>query len=164
MTTPDGRTFSAVRGAEQQLWRLTWTVPMPDPPRCMSGPSELRLGVASEDSPVVPDVRRRGSACACGPPVGLRGGHVVQCRALAPPPASDWSVDIRGQLTRRHPRIKELDAATRKVTTYAPTVDGGGALAWTPSDRLLMASGAKLFVRENKTDQWIENADLRKPG
>ena len=27
-----------------------------------------------------------------------------------------------------------------------------------------MASGAKLFVRENETDQWIENADLRKAG
>ena len=47
---------------------------------------------------------------------------------------------------------------TRRPSTVA------SALAWTPSDRLLMASGAKLFVRENETDRWIENADLRKAG
>ena len=52
-------------------------------------------------------------------------------------------------------RIRELDPSTRKVTTYAPTVDGGDALAWTPSGRRLMASSAKLFVRENETDRWI---------
>ena len=63
-----------------------------------------------------------------------------------------------------HAQVKELDPATRKVASYAPTVDGGDALAWTPSGRLLMASSAKLFVRENETDRWIENADLRKAG
>jgi len=27
-----------------------------------------------------------------------------------------------------------------------------------------MAAGGKLFVRENETDRWIQNADLRKAG
>ena len=28
----------------------------------------------------------------------------------------------------------------------------------------MVASGAKLFVREDQTDRWIERADLRKAG
>jgi dipeptidyl aminopeptidase/acylaminoacyl peptidase len=126
--TPDGRTFSAVRGAGQQLWRLNPTLALVD---LESGSSEV---VASN----------------VGPSLHLRPGT--------------GALTFVSSRRSGNSYIRELDPATRKVATYAPVVDGGGALAWTPSDRLLMASGAKLFVRENETDRWIENADLRKAG
>ena len=67
---------------------------------CRAHP-ELRLGVASEDSPLGARRSKRGNACARGPRVGLIGGHGVECRSLAPPAAWHWSVDLRVPLTRR---------------------------------------------------------------
>ena len=165
MMTPDGRTFSAVRGAGQQLWRLNPDGSDAGSTAMHSGPIRDYVWVSpAKIAQWVADGRSAGTLAL----VGLESGssevvasNVGPSLHLRPGTGSLTFVSSRGGRTSY---IKELDPATRKVATYAPTVDGGEALAWTPSDRLLMASGAKLFVRENDTDRWIENADLRKAG
>jgi len=163
MMTPDGRTFSAVRGAQQQLWRL-------NPDGSDAGSAAMHVGpqyvwvspakVAQWQSDgqgagtlALVDLASGSSevmASNVGPSLQLRPGTGA-LTFLSRSRAGYW-------------QIKEIDPATRKVGTYAPAVDGGDAVAWTPSDRLLMAAGGKLFVRENETDRWIQNADLRKAG
>ena len=165
MMTPDGRTYTAVRGAGHQLWRLS--LDGSDAGSVVIHAGAIRDYVWVSPARIahwVPDGRSAGTLAL----VDLESGASEVVASNVGP-----SLHRRpgtGALTFVSSRrggnayIKELDSATRKVATYAPTVDGGDALAWTPSDRLLMASSAKLFVRENETDRWIENADLRKAG
>jgi dipeptidyl aminopeptidase/acylaminoacyl peptidase len=163
MMTPDGRTFSAVRGPQQQLWRL-------NPDGSDAGSAAIHVGAhyvwvspakvaqwQSDDQGTgrlaLVDLESGSSevmASNVSPSLQLRPGTGA-LTFLSRSRAGYW-------------QVKEIDPATRKVGTYAPAVDGGEALAWTPSDRLLMAAGGKLFVRENETDRWIPNADLRKAG
>jgi dipeptidyl aminopeptidase/acylaminoacyl peptidase len=164
MMTPDGRTFSAIRGA-QQLWRL-------NPDGSDAGAAALPVGPVRNYvwvSPAkiarwVPDGRGEGTLALVDLESGasdVMASNVGPSLQVRPRTGAVTFVSKSGA---GHRLIKEIDPATRKVGTYAPTVDGGDALAWTPSDRLLMAAGGKLFVRENETDRWIENADLRKAG
>ena len=165
MMTPDGRTFSAIRGAAQQLWRFNLDGSDAGSTAMHAGPIQHYVWVSPATiAQWVPDARSAGT-------LGLvdieSGSSEVVASNVGPSllqrPGSG-ALTFVSSSRAGNARIKELDPATRKVATYAPTVDGGEALAWTPSDRLLMASGAKLFVRENETDRWIENADLRKAG
>jgi len=165
MVTLDGRTFSAVRGAAQQLWRLNPDGSDAGSAAIHAGPIRNYVWVSpAKIAHWVPDGRSAGTLAL----VDLESGSSeVMASNVGPSlllrPGTGALTFVSRSRAGNSP-IKELDAATRKVATYAPTVDGGDALAWTPSDRLLMASGAKLFVRENETDRWIENADLRKAG
>ena len=165
MVTLDGRTFSAVRGAAQQLWRLNPDGSDAGSAAIHAGPIRNYVWVSpAKIAHWVPDGRSAGTLAL----VDLESGSSeVMASNVGPSlllrPGTGALTFVSRSRAGNSP-IKELDAATRKVATYAPTVDGGDALAWTPRDRLLMASGAKLFVRENKTDRWIENADLRKAG
>ena len=126
MMTPDGRTFSAVRGA-QQLWRLN-----PDGSRCRirrdpcRAHSELRLGVTGEDCPMGARRPRRRNTCAHGPRVGHIGSHGVERRAIPPAAASHRSVDVRvhdhapgiGRSRRSIPR-RGKSAPTPRPSTVA---------------------------------------------
>jgi dipeptidyl aminopeptidase/acylaminoacyl peptidase len=163
--TPDGTTFSAIRGAQQQLWRLNLDGSAIGSAALHVGPIRNYVWVSpAKIAHWVPDGQGAGALAL----VDLETGtSEVMASNVGP------SLQMRprtGALTfvssppAGHSQIKELDPATRKIGAYAPTVDGGDALAWTPSDRLLMAAGAKLFVRENETSRWIENANLRKTG
>ena len=163
--TPDGRTFSAVRGAEQQLWRLNMDGSDAGSAAMRVGPIRNYVWVSpAKIAQWVPDGRSAGTLAivdlesSASEVMASNVGPSLHLRPLT------GAVTFVSSPRTGNARIKVLDPATRKVTTYAPTVDGGEALAWTPSGRLLMASGAKLFVRENETDRWIENADLRKAG
>lgn len=164
MMTPDGRTFSAVRGA-QQLWRL-------NPDGSDAGSAAIHVGPIRSYvwvSPAkiaqwVPDGQGAGTLALMDLESGtseVMASNVEPSLQLRP---RTGALTFVSRSRAGYRQIKEIDPATRKVGTYAPTVDGGDALAWTPSDRLLMAAGGKLFVRENETDRWIENADLRKAG
>ena len=165
MMTPDGRTFSAVRGAAQQLWRLNPDGSDAGSTAMHAGPIQHYVWVSpAKIAQWVPDARSAGTLAL----VDIESGSSEVVASNAGPslllrPGSG-ALTFVSSSRAGNARIKELDPATRKVATYAPTVDGGEALAWTPSDRLLMASGAKLFVREDQTDRWIERADLRKAG
>jgi Tol biopolymer transport system component len=165
MMTPDGRTFTAVRGAQQQLWRL-------NPDGSDAGADAMQVGPIRNYvwvSPAkiaqwVPDGQGAGTLALVDLESGtsqVMASNVGPALQLRP---RTGALTFVSRSSAGHRQIKEIDPATRKVGTYAPTVDGGDALAWTPSDRLLMAAGGKLFVRENETDRWIENADLRKAG
>ena len=165
MMTPDGRTFSAARGAQQQLWRL-------NPDGSSAGSAAMHVGPIRNYvwvSPAkiahwVPDGQGAGTLALVDLESGtseVMASNVGPSLLLRP---RTGALTFVSRSRAGYSQIKEIDPATRKAGTYAPAVDGGDALAWTPSDRLLMAAGAKLFVRENETDRWIENADLRKAG
>jgi dipeptidyl aminopeptidase/acylaminoacyl peptidase len=163
--TPDGRTFTAVRGAQQQLWRLNLDGSDAGPAAMHVAPIRNYVWVSpAKIAQWMPDSQGAGTLAL----VDIKSGSSEVMASNVGPflnlrPRTGAVTFVSSPLAG-HSQVKELDPATRKVATYAPTLDGGDALAWTPSDRLLMAAGGKLFVRENETDRWIENADLRKAG
>ena len=60
--------------------------------------------------------------------------------------------------------IKELDAATGRITTLTPAVDGAreADLAWMPDGTLLMANGGTLYSWRRGEKGWNEAASLQK--
>jgi Tol biopolymer transport system component len=63
-------------------------------------------------------------------------------------------------------RIMELDLASKKATPITDTLEGREDYAWLPDGRLLMASGAKIFLwgKDNRVSVWQEVADLSPAG
>jgi len=61
--------------------------------------------------------------------------------------------------------IVELDVRSRELTTIATTLPEREDYAWLPDGRLLMGSGAKLFVRaRGDAQEWKEIGDLSGAG
>jgi WD40 repeat protein len=60
--------------------------------------------------------------------------------------------------------IKEFDITTHAVSAITETVPKSEDLTWLPDDRILMASGSKLFVWQAGTPGWSQIADLAAAG
>lgn len=163
--TPDGRTFSTVRGAEQKLWRFTmdgtdaglaWTHMGLIGYHVWIDERRLAtfvLGAARQPNTLQVLDLRTGSADILETSIGrsllLRPGHGT-VSFVHKPQGGPWV-------------IRELDPATKQVVTLTPTVEGSEDLAWTPDGAIVMGSKGKLFVwRPGGT--WTEVADLSRQG
>ena len=168
--TPDGRTFSTVRGAEQKLWRfmmdgtdagLAWTHMGLIGYHVWISESEMAtfvLGAQREPNTLQLLNLRTGGSDVIEKSIGrsllLRPGRGT-VSFVHKPADGPWV-------------IRELDPRTRQITTLTPTLERSEDLAWTPDGAIVMGQKGKLFMWRPSTspDQaaWTEIADLTKQG
>ena len=163
--TPDGRTFTTVRGAEQRLWRfnldgsdagLAWAHRGLIGYHAWLSPFRIAAFIlGSRGAPNTLELMdlRTGASDIVDSNIG---------RSLHVRPG-------RGTLSYVHKEsdpwtIKELDPATRKTTILTPSIDGSEDLTWTPAGTIVMGAKSKLYIWRPREDRWIEVADLRKSG
>jgi hypothetical protein len=161
--TPDGKTFTTVRGAEQRLWRFN----LDGSDAGMVWGDRGLIGYHAWISP------RQLAAFVLGKPnmldlIDLQAGasETVETsigRSLHIRPG-------RGTLTFVHKPagdawvIKELHPGTRKIDTLTPTVAGSEDFAWTPGGAIVMGAKAKLFLWTPGEPGWAEIADFADRG
>ena len=152
--TPDGRTFTTVRGAAQRLWRFTldgvdaglawsvqgligyhvWVSPTQIATFILGQPATLQLLEVIEK-----DI---GRSLLIRPNRGT-------VSFIHKPQGAPW-------------QIKEFNPATKAVTVLTPTLEGSEDLAWTPDGAIVMGQKTKLFLWREGASGWTEIADLGK--
>jgi Tol biopolymer transport system component len=167
--TPSGDRFSAIRVEADGTQRL-WQFP---------------LTGAGEPTLVLPDVKPVGYHAwadartlvlfVLGEPATLRSANVATGRAdvLAERPGRciarmpDGRVSfVQKGATGNPSQIVALDPETRRITPIAEAMQGQEDYAWLPDGRLLMATGAKIFLwdKDYRVKVWREVADLSAAG
>ena len=161
--TPDGKTFTTIRGAEQRLWRF-------NPDGSDAGMVWGDRGLIGYHAWITP---QQLGAFVLGKPNTLELIDLQARTSEAVESNIGRSLHIRpgrGTFTFVHKPadgawvIKELDPKTRKIDTLTPTVSGSEDFAWTPSGLIVMGAKSKLFSWESSKDGWREIADLGTQG
>ncbi len=170
--TPDGQTFSTVRGAQQKLWRFTmdgtdaglaWTHMGLIGYHVWISPSQMAtfvLGANREPNTLqLLDLRTGGGEViekSIGRSLLMRPGTGT-VSFVHKPQGSPWV-------------IRELNPKTKQITTLTPTVEGSEDLAWTPDGAIVMGQKGKLMLWRPSPSAssgqagWTEIADLTKQG
>lgn len=163
--TPDGRTFTTIRGAAQRLWRFTldgadaglaWTHQGLIGYHVWVSPTQIAtfiLGAQRQPATLQLLDMRTGTSDVIERGIGrsllIRPGRGT-VSFVVKPQGAPWE-------------IKELNPVTRAVTALTPTLEGSEDLAWTPDGAIVMGQKAKLFLwREGGS--WTEIADLGRQG
>ncbi len=164
--TPDGRTFTTVRGSAQRLWRYTlegedaglaWTHAGLIGYHVWVSPTQLAtfiLGAQRQPATLQLLDMRSGASTVIESSIGrsllMRPGRGT-VSFVQKPQGAPW-------------QIKELDPVTRTVTALTPTLEGSEDLAWTPAGSIVMGQKSKLFLWRPDASGWTEIADLSKQG
>lgn len=161
--TPDGRTFTTVRGAAQRLWRFTldgvdaglaWSVQGLIGYHVWVSPTQIATFILGQPATLQLLDMRSGAAEVIEKGIG---------RSLLIRPQ-------RGTVSFVHKpqgvpwQIKEYNPATKAVTVLTPTLEGSEDLAWTPDGAIVMGQKTKLFLWREGATGWTEIADLGKQG
>ena len=163
--TPDGRTFTTIRGAAQRLWRFTldgadaglaWTHQGLIGYHVWVSPTQIAafiLGAQRQPATLQLLDMRTGASDVIEHGIGrsllIRPGRGT-VSFVVKPQGAPWA-------------IRELNPVTRAVTTLTPTLEGSEDLAWTPDGAIVMGQKTKLFLwREG--GGWTEIADLGRQG
>ena len=161
--TPDGRTFTTVRGSAQRLWRFTldgvdaglaWSVQGLIGYHVWVSPTEIATFILGQPATLQLLNMRTGAADVIEKSIG---------RSLLIRPG-------RGTVSFVHKaqdapwQIKEFNPSTKAVTQLTPTVEGSEDLAWTPDGAIVMGQKTKLFLWREGATGWTEIADLGKQG
>jgi hypothetical protein len=161
--TPDGRTFTTVRGAAQRLWRFTldgvdaglaWSVQGLIGYHVWVSPTEIAAFILGQPATLQLLNMRTGGAEVIEKSIGrsllIRPGKGT-VSFVHKPQGAPW-------------QIKEFNPATKAVTTLTPTIEGSEDLAWTPDGAIVMGQKTKLFLWREGAGGWTEIADLGKQG
>lgn len=164
--TPDGQTFSTVRGAQQKLWRFTmdgtdaglaWAHMGLIGYHVWISPSQMAtfvLGANREPNTLQLLDLRTGAGDVIEKSIGrsllIRPGTGT-VSFVHKPQGSPWV-------------IRELDPRTKEIITLTPTVEGSEDLAWTPDGAIVMGQKGKLLMWRSGAAAWTEIADLTKQG
>lgn len=164
--TPDGRTFTTVRGAAQRLWRFTldgadaglaWTHQGLIGYHAWVSPTQLAtfiLGAGREPATLQLLDMRTGASEIIERSIG---------RSLLIRPGRD-TVSFVHKVQGAPWQIKELNPATGAMTSLTPTLEGSEDLAWTPDGAIVMGQKTKLFLWREGASGWTEIADLARQG
>lgn len=165
--TPDGHTFSTVRGVEQRLWKFNLD-------GSDAGLAFAHRGLIGYHAWISPTTIGAFILGGQGAPNTLELIDVPTSASDVIERSIGRSLHVRpgaGTLSFVHkPQgaawvIKEVDPGTRKIATLTETVEGSEDLAWTPNGSIVMGAKSKLFIwTERDSDRWIEIADLGKSG
>lgn len=164
--TPDGRTFTTVRGAEQRLWRfnadgtdagLTYAHRGKIGYHAWVSPAEIAAFVLAEENGAPNTLQLIDLATGTPRVLDSRIGRALRIRPktraltyVRKPEHESWE-------------IRELDATTGKSTFVVDTLDGSEDFAWTPQDEIVMGSKSLLsFWAPRNEERWIKFADLSK--
>lgn len=161
--TPDGRTFTTVRGAEQRLWRfgfdgtdagLAWSVQGLIGYHVWVSPTQVATFILGQPATLQLLDMRTGAADVIERSIGrsllIRPGTGT-VSFVHKPQGQPW-------------QIKEFHPATKAVKTLTPTLEGSEDLAWTPDGAIVMGQKSKLFMWREGSEGWTEIADLAKQG
>jgi dipeptidyl aminopeptidase/acylaminoacyl peptidase len=165
--TPDGRTVSTVRGAEQRVWRFN-----------LDGTD---AGVAWSHRGLIGYHAWLSPTRIAGFILGADGApNTLEVADLAAGTSDVIASNIGRSLHIRPGRgtlifvqkqpgdvslINEWDPGTRKIVTLTSTLEGSEDLAWTPAGSIVMGAKSKLFIwKVDGDDRWIEFGDLRSAG
>ena len=164
--TPDGRTFTTVRGAEQRLWKFgldgsdaglalahkgligyhAWISP--------TQVAAFILGAKGSPNTLELVDLPSGASEVITTSIGRSLHFRAETKTLSfvhKPEGSPWL-------------IKALDPATRKIEELAPSVEGSEDLAWTRKGGMVMGAKSKLFLWPDGDDHWLEIANLERSG
>ena len=167
LLTPDGKTFSTVRGAKQELWRFD--LDGSNPRLAYAHTGLIGYHVWIDDHRLAVFVLGSGQ----GNPATLQLIDTAAKTAEVIDSSIGQSLLIRpGRRTVSYisrpqgqpASVKELDPATRKTTTIAAVYPGAQYLTWLPDGGLLTASGTKLAVWHEGAEGWTDVADLSSAG
>src|SRR5262245_18980689 len=166
--TPDGKTFSTVRGDEQRLWRFNLDGSDAGLAYAHTGkigyhawisPDRLAvyvLGAQTSDPSTLQLVDLRSGAAeiiesSIGRSLTMRPGKGTLVFVHKPRGATLWE-------------IKELNPETRKILPLTDTVEGSEDLTWTPKGVMIMGAKSKPFMWLEDDDRWVEIGDLGSSG
>jgi len=166
LVTPDGKTFSTVRGDKQELWRFDLDGANPRLVYAHQGLigyhvwiDDRRLAVfvlgASGNPATLQLVDTKAAAAeVIEPNIGqsllIRPGHKTVSFIGRPPGAPAV--------------VKELDPLTKKTTVITEGLAGSQFLTWLPDGRMLMASGTRIWAWRDGAAGWTEVADFASAG
>jgi hypothetical protein len=159
---PGGRTFSTVRGAEQRLWAFN----LDGADAGLAYAHDGLIGYHAWLSPTTVALFVLGGN---GTPVTLQVADIKTRATTTIEGRIGRSLLVRprtGALTFVHqpqggPRVvRELDPATRALTTLVEMLADSQDLAWTPDGTLLAGQRATLFAWQPGATAWTDAADL----
>ena len=165
--TPDGRMFTTVRGVEQRLWRF-------NADGSDAGLAYAHKGLIGYHAWLSPT--RIGTFI-----LGADGAPSTLQLIDLPTGSADVIASNIGRSLHTRPgkgtlsfvdksdkdvwAIKELDPATRKISTVTIALDDSEDMAWTPKGAIVMGAGSKLYAWiPAEGDRWIPLADFKKFG
>jgi Tol biopolymer transport system component len=166
LVTPDGKTFSTVRGDKQELWRFDLDGSNPRLAYAHKGLvgyhvwiDDHRLAVfvlGAHDGPATLQLidTKANTAETIEPNIG---------RSLLIRPRRK-TVSFLGVPPGASAVVKELDPRTKKTTVITEGVAGSQYLTWLPDGRMLMASGTKIWVWRDGVAGWTEVSDFASAG
>jgi len=166
LVTPDGKTFSTVRGDKQELWRFDLDGSNPRLVYAHKGLIGYHVWIDAERLAVF-------VLAANGNPETLQIVDTKANTAEVVEPNIGRSLLIRpGRKTvsfiGRPPGapavIKELDPMTKKTTHVTEALASSEYLTWLPDGRMLMASGTKVYLWREGAAGWTEVGDLGSAG
>ncbi len=161
--TPDGRTFTTVRGAAQRLWRFTldgvdaglaWSVQGLIGYHVWVSPTQIATFILGQPATLQLLDLRSGGAEVIEKGIGrslLIRPNRATVSFVHKPQGAPW-------------QVKEFNPATKAVTPLTPALEGSEDLAWTPDGAIVMGQKTKLFLWREGATGWTEIADLGKHG
>jgi hypothetical protein len=164
--TPDGRTFTTIRGAAQRLWRFTldgddaglaWGHQGLIGYHAWVSQTQIAafiLGAQRQPATLQLIDMRTGASDVIEKSIGrsllIRPGRGT-VSFVVKPQGAPWE-------------IRELTPGTRAIATLTITLEGSEDLAWTPDGAIVMGQKTKLFLWRDAATGWQEIADLGKQG
>ena len=166
LVTPDGKTFSVVRGADQKLWRFNLDGSNPQLVYAHTGLIGYHVWIDAGHLAVF-------VLGAQGQPATLQLIDLATKKAEVVDTNIGRSLLMRpGQGTLTYISTKQADAwtvnelnlQTHAITTLVQTPGRSQDCAWTPDGALLMGRGATLLMWRPGASGWIEIANLSSAG
>jgi Tol biopolymer transport system component len=177
LVTPDGKTFSTVRGDKQELWRFD--LDGTNPRLAYAHKGLIGYHVWIDDHRLAVFVLGANGAPATLQLVDTTAGtaEVIESnigRSLLMRPGHK-TVSYVSKAQSGAWVIKQLAPASRETTTITETIKGSEDLTWLPEDIILMGQGTKLFASARgvigatggmaaESRSWTEVADLASAG
>jgi dipeptidyl aminopeptidase/acylaminoacyl peptidase len=166
LVTPDGRTFSTVRGDTQELWRFD-----PDgtnPRLAYAHKGLIGYYVWIDDSRLAVFVLGANGSPATLQLVDTKAGtaEVIESdigRSLLMRPGRK-TVSFIGLPPGAPAVVKELDPIRKKTTVITEALGGSQYLTWLPDGRMLAASGTKIWAWRDGAAGWTEVGDVASSG
>ncbi len=166
LVTPDGRSFTTVRGDKQELWRFDLDGSNPRLAYAHKGLIGYYVWIDANRAAVF-------VLGASGSPATLQLVDTTANAAEVIEPNIGRSLLIRpgrktvsfiGLPPGAPPIVKELDPMTKKTAVITEAVPGSEYLTWLPDGRILMASGTKIWVWREGAAGWTETGDVASAG